>query len=94
MRSPDGQEQLVRGVYREIVPPRRLVFTNVAMNPDGDATLDGVTTVTFDDLGGKTRLTLCARVRAMDGEAAIRLAGMDAGWSQSLERLVDHVERK
>ena len=27
MSSPDGREYLVTGVYREIVPPRRLVYT-------------------------------------------------------------------
>jgi uncharacterized protein YndB with AHSA1/START domain len=27
MRSPEGQEHIVSGVYREIVPPSRLVFT-------------------------------------------------------------------
>jgi len=27
MESPDGTEHVVRGVYREIVPPHRLVYT-------------------------------------------------------------------
>src|ERR1700745_3408407 len=28
MRSPEGAEHRLRGVYREIVPPERLVFTH------------------------------------------------------------------
>ncbi len=27
MRSPDGQDHIVSGVYRDIVPPSRLIFT-------------------------------------------------------------------
>jgi uncharacterized protein YndB with AHSA1/START domain len=27
MRSPEGRDHIVSGVYREIVPPSRLVFT-------------------------------------------------------------------
>jgi len=89
MQSSDGNRQTVQGVYREIVPPERIVFTNVAIGPDGSPVLDGVTTVTLEDLGERTRLILHTEVTAFSAEAALRLDGMEAGWSQSLGRLID-----
>ena len=35
MCAPDGAEHPSQGVYREIVPPERLVFTNTAVDQDG-----------------------------------------------------------
>ena len=58
MCAPDGAEHPAQGVYREIVPPERLVFTNNAVDKDGNAIIEGFTTVTFDDQAGKTKLTL------------------------------------
>ena len=46
MRAPDGTDYPMRGIYREIVEPERLVFTNVALDSDGKPILDGLTTVT------------------------------------------------
>lgn len=87
MRFPDGNEHTAHGVYREIVPPERLVFTNIALDKDGDRLLEGVTTVTFADLGSKTKLTLHTRMTGLVPYAPRMLEGMEMGWSQSLERL-------
>ncbi len=46
-----------------------------------------VTVVTFDDEGGKTRLTVRQTVPALE-EAA---RGQRQGWTESLERLAEHV---
>jgi uncharacterized protein YndB with AHSA1/START domain len=89
MRAPDGVEYPGGGVYREIVPPERLVFTNGALDKDGNPIIDGVTTVTFADYGGKTKLTLQTRATALVSYAARMLEGMEAGWTQSLERLAE-----
>ncbi len=89
MHAPDGTEYPCGGVYREIVEPHRLVFTNVATDKDGKPILDGLTTVTFDDDGEKTRLILRTSARALVAYAADYLAGMEAGWAQSLDRLVE-----
>jgi uncharacterized protein YndB with AHSA1/START domain len=92
MRSPDGAEYPSQGVYREIVPPERLVFTNTALDKDGNLLIDGFTTVTFADQNGKTKLTLETRAVAMNAIAAQMIAGMEAGWTQSLERLAESME--
>src|SRR5258706_7231658 len=85
MRAPDGGEYPCGGVYREIVPPERLVFTNIAMDKDGNALLDGLTTVTFAEQREKTKLTLQTRAKGLVPYAPQMLAGLEAGWSQSLE---------
>ena len=55
MRSPAGIEYPCGGVYREIVEPERLVFTNIATDNEGNPVLDGLTTVIFAEHGGKTK---------------------------------------
>jgi uncharacterized protein YndB with AHSA1/START domain len=93
MRAPDGAEYPMKGVFREIVPPSRLVFTNIAVDKDGNPIIEGLTTVTFAEQGGKTKLTLQTRGVAVVDYAAAYLNGMEAGWTQSLEKLGALVQR-
>ena len=83
----------MKGVFREIVPPSRLVFTNIAVDKDGNPIIEGLTTVTFAEEGGKTKLTLHTGGVAVVDYAAAYLKGMEAGWTQSLEKLEALVRR-
>jgi uncharacterized protein YndB with AHSA1/START domain len=95
MRAPDGTEYPCGGVYLEIVASKRLVFTNIAVDNEGTPVLDGLTSVTFEEEDGKTKLTLRTRAVALVPGAVEKLAGMDTGWSMSLDRLVEElVHRK
>jgi uncharacterized protein YndB with AHSA1/START domain len=94
MRSPDGTEYPTVGVYREFVKPERLVFTNNALDKDGSKLLEGLTTVTFEDFDGKTKITLVTRMKGLKPGTEHMLAGMDAGWSQSFDKLQVMVENK
>jgi uncharacterized protein YndB with AHSA1/START domain len=94
MRGPDGTEYPCGGVYREIVPAERLVFTNIATDAAGKAVLDGLTTVGFAPADGKTKLTVSTRAIALFDFAMAYLAGMEVGWTQSLERLDAEVDRR
>lgn len=87
MRSPDAVVHKMKGEVREVIPPDRLVFTNIATDDTGNHIIEGFTTVTFADEHGKTRLTLHTRGTAMVEYAAAFINGMEAGWTQSLERL-------
>ena len=93
MRAPNGTEYPMRGVFREIVAPERLVFTNTPVDKDGNDIIDGLTTVTFAEEGGKTRLTLRTHARVLAPDAAWMLEGMEMGWTQSIDRLEAHVTR-
>jgi uncharacterized protein YndB with AHSA1/START domain len=89
MRAPDGTVYPMTGTFREIIPPQRLVFEAVAEDHDGNALLRSLTTVTFADEDGKTRLTVHADAVGLSPAAPQMLAGMEAGWTQSLERLAE-----
>jgi uncharacterized protein YndB with AHSA1/START domain len=89
MRSPGGDEYPCHGVYLEVVAPERLVFTNSATDQAGRVILDGLTTATFAEHDGKTTLVLRTRMAALVKGAVPMLEGMQAGWTQSLERLAN-----
>ena len=87
MRAPDGTDYPCHGVYREVVANELLMFTNIATDAAGGPILDGLTTVTFAEANGKTKLTVQTGAVALVGYAAGYLEGMEAGGRQSLERL-------
>jgi uncharacterized protein YndB with AHSA1/START domain len=87
MRSPDGAIYPMKGEIREIVAPERLVFTNIAVDAAGNPVTEGLTTVTFVEEGGKTKLTLHTRGAALVAQAVPYLQGMEYGWTQSIDRL-------
>ncbi len=93
MRAPDGAEYPMTGVFREIVKPERLVFTNIAVDQKGNPLIDGLTTVTFAEHSDKTKLTLHTSAVGLVARAAAMLEGMEAGWTQSLERLAEHLAK-
>jgi uncharacterized protein YndB with AHSA1/START domain len=91
MRAPDGAEYPMRGVFQEVVAPERLVFTNIAVDGDDRPLLDGLTTVTFAEHAGKTTLTVHTRAVGLVAGASRMLDGMEAGWTQSIDRLEAYV---
>ncbi len=93
MRGPDGTVYPMTGVYQEVVEPERLVFTSAALDADGNPMFEVLTTVTFAEQGGKTKQILRARVIKSTAEAAPYLKGLEAGWTQSLERLAESLAK-
>jgi len=91
MRGPDGTVYPMTGVYQEIVEPERLVFTGAALDESGKPLFEVLNTVAFVEHDGTTKLTVRARVVKSTAGAAPYLAGMEAGWTQSLERLGVHL---
>ena len=79
MRAPDGAVYPMTGTFEEIAPPERLVFTSVARDHDGNPLLEGHTTVTFEDAGGKTKVTIHSSAVGIAPTAPQMLAGMEAG---------------
>jgi len=89
MRAPNGVVYPMSGVFEEITEPERLVFVSSALDENGNSMFDVLNTVTFAEQRGKTTLTLQARVIKATAQAPQYLKGMEAGWSQSLDRLGD-----
>ena len=84
MRVPDGSVVAKWGEYREIRAPERLVFTYNTQYADGTLDPETLVTVSFEELGGRTRLTL-RHARFWSEPAAISHTG---GWTGALERLL------
>jgi uncharacterized protein YndB with AHSA1/START domain len=88
-----GYDHLMGGEYVEIERPRRLVFRTMAFEaPDGGWGIVNRNTLTFEEHGGFTTLTLHTLVEKAEGEVVLgALAGMEVGWSQSIDKLIELV---
>lgn len=101
METEQGQEMWGKFVYREIEAPHRLLFVNSFSDKEGNVTrhpgaekwpLQMLSLITFDDLGGKTRVNI--RWEPLDATEeekqtfADNHTSMRGGWSGTLERLV------
>lgn len=106
MRGPDGAPMWGKFVYREIVRPERIVFVNSFSNENGDVTrhpmapgwpLEMLTTFTFEDVGGKARLTTTSvALNATDAECTMFEANHDSmtqGWTGTLDQLEAHLAK-
>jgi uncharacterized protein YndB with AHSA1/START domain len=87
MRAPHGTEHTKRGVYQEIVPPERLVFTYAWEDPDGNPGHEMRITVTFEARGEQTLLTL----RQTGFTSAAERDSHRGGWTSCFERCADYV---
>jgi uncharacterized protein YndB with AHSA1/START domain len=89
MRGPDGTEFPCCGVYLEVVPNKRLVFTDAysaAWEPSSKPFMTAI--LTFENEGGKTRYT--ARVRhwtVADRETHEKNMGFHEGWGRCTDQL-------
>jgi uncharacterized protein YndB with AHSA1/START domain len=82
-----GMKAPMKGVFTEVVERQKLVFTNVALDAAGNHLLEGVTTVTFEDIGGKTKLTVHTGATGTVPGAEQMLGGMEQGWNEQLDKL-------
>jgi uncharacterized protein YndB with AHSA1/START domain len=87
MLSPEGRLHTRRGVYREVVPPERLVFTFAWEDAAGDLGHETLVTVTFAEQGGKTLLTL----HQATFDSVADCDGHRRGWASCLERFAEYL---
>jgi uncharacterized protein YndB with AHSA1/START domain len=88
MRSPEGTDLRVRGVYHEIVPGERLVYTWAWVDADGKPGHETLITVTFADEGEKkTRLTLHQAVF----ESVTARDAHHGGWDSAFDCLAEYL---
>ena len=83
-RTPDGDLVAFYGVYREVAPPGRLVFTEIfEQYPDSES----VVTAEFTEEAGKTRLAATVLYPSVDVRDAVLDTGMAGGAAISYDRL-------
>ncbi len=92
MRSPEGRDFWSRGHYIEIVPPERLVFTSGVV-VGGEPKFTAHTTVTFEDDGAGTRMTVHQIYDVHDESFRFAIEGASEGWRTTLDKLEKEVGR-
>ena len=93
MRAPDGRDYWVRGEYREVTAPSRLVIDCTADDDQGVVRLHETIQVNFTESRGRTTIEVNAVARGHGDVAAGMLKGMDKGWAQTADRLGTHLRR-
>jgi len=86
-RRSDGTEMAMRGVYREIAPPERLVCTE-SWGGDWPETLN---TLILSEEGGKTTIRQSVRYPSKEARDAALKTGMLEGASQGFNRLDEYL---
>lgn len=101
MRSPEGQDFWSTGTFREISPMDRLVMTDAFSNEQGDivspteyglpaeTATEFLFSLTFEDLGGKTRMTLVHSGMPAGEMREMSLQGMN----ESLDKLAESLKQ-
>jgi len=97
MRSPEGKDYWGTGIYYEIIPQERIVFSDSFADEKGnvvpatqygmsaDFPLEMLVTVIFEEIEGKTKLTLSH----VGIPAGADRDGANVGWNQSLDKLAE-----
>ena len=86
-RGPEGNEMGMRGVYREIVPPERLVHTELF---DVDWTGgETVMTTALEEQAGRTALTATVLYSSQEARDGVLGSGMEKGLAASHDRLAE-----
>jgi uncharacterized protein YndB with AHSA1/START domain len=89
-----GQEWPMTGTFDEVSPQDRLVYVANALDNRSKTLLETRTTVTFDEIRGKTKLTVHTLLTKSSDtpQAKFAIQGMEAGWTQSLDKLAEFVK--
>jgi uncharacterized protein YndB with AHSA1/START domain len=87
-----GQEWPMTGEFKEVDEPGKLVFEANAIF-DGKEVMRHLTTVTFDEEKGKTKMRIHIVVTKATPEAERPLSGMEMGWNQQLDKLGEFLSK-
>jgi len=86
-KGPDGRTMGMRGVYREIVPPERIQYTESfdEWAEQGSALI----TTTLAERDGRTTLTCISLAPSREVRDAVIRTGMEHGAAETYDRLAD-----
>jgi uncharacterized protein YndB with AHSA1/START domain len=91
MMTDRGFEVAFHGVYREIVPNERLVYTEVFEGIPNADEAGAVTSMTFSETDGRTTLTILVDHKLKAHRDMHVNSGMEAGLQDALDLLEDAV---
>ena len=87
-RRGDGTEMAMHGLYKEIVPPEKIVSTESW----GGEWPETTNTVRLSEKDGKTTLTMTILYPSKEARDAALTTGMKEGMGQSYERLAEYLQ--
>jgi uncharacterized protein YndB with AHSA1/START domain len=90
VRSADGGETGFRGTYREITPPERIVQTFEWEGMPGHVCVE---TVTFEELGDRTKVTTTSLFHTTEERDGMLASGMERGLNETYARLDEVLAR-
>jgi uncharacterized protein YndB with AHSA1/START domain len=85
-RASDGTEYGFHGVIHEVVAPERIVQTFEFEGVPGHVALE---TATFEDLGGRTRVTAHSVFQSVEDRDGMVQSGMEEGAAETMDRLAE-----
>lgn len=95
MRGPDGEESAAPGVFLDVVPNERLVFTDAYVGDWRPSEQPFMTVVlTFENAGGRTRYRARVRHWTLADRERHEAMGFHDGWSRATDQLCELVERR
>jgi uncharacterized protein YndB with AHSA1/START domain len=86
-RGPDGQEMVISGVNREVVPPERGVRTERFEIGCGPQAGEQLATLVLTEQGGKTLMTLTLLYPSKEARDGALASGMEHGMAAGYARL-------
>ena len=75
LRAPDGNDMTLKGIYREVDPPGRIVRTESCEFSSGFQTGEQLATLVLKESGEKTTLTLILAYPSKEARDAAVAAG-------------------
>ena len=87
LRGPDGADMGMRGVFREIVPPERIVSTESFDDYPGES----LATVVLVEAGGQTTLTNTLLYPSREVRDAVVNSGMEHGAAETFDKLAEYL---
>ncbi len=92
-RSPEGLEHNAEHTYLEVDPPKKLVMEAGVPGPDGKPFFRLRQTLTLEEKGSETFLTLEGKVLEANPGSEPFLAGMEQGTNMTLDNLSEYLTR-
>ena len=88
-QHPEKGSMTIRGAFREVTPPERIVHTETFDDPwfPGEA----IVTAVLTEADGSTTLSMNMLMESPEGQAAVLRSGMEHGLEPSYQRLAEVV---
>ncbi len=88
MHGPDGRDYENKVTYREVTSPERIVYDHEGVGADSGVVFKS--TVTFEDLDGRTRMTFRMVFASPEVKDHVAKYGAVEGLEHTLQRLAEH----